>query len=228
MIRRALSARTPNFDRVAAIYRWGEWISFGPYLARCRRTFLNRALESRHALIFGDGDGRFTAGLLRRNPAIQIDAIDSSPAMLHALLRRAGPHRARVHGQLADARQWRWSGPPRYDLVVTHFFLDCFTTAEIGSLAAEIQPALLPGALWITSEFAVPPGRFGRLIAAPVIAGLYRAFGLLTGLGVRRLPDYRTALVDSGFNLAETRTWLRGLLVSELWTINSNEGQRLA
>lgn len=215
-----LSPRTPNFDRVAAIYRWGEWISFGPWLSRCRRTFLARALASRRALIFGDGDGRFTARLLRLNPTIEIYAIDSSPAMLRALLRRAGPHRARVHPQLMDARQWRWSGPHRYDLVVSHFFLDCFTTAEIRALASAIRPSLVPGALWITSEFAIPSGRFGHLLAAPLIAALYRMFGLLTGLRLRHLPDHQSALRESGFHLAEGRAWLRGLLISELWILD--------
>lgn len=223
MISPALSTRTPNFDRVAGIYRWGEWISFGPWLSRCRRTFLARALASRRALIFGDGDGRFTARLLRLNPIIEIDAVDSSLAMLQSLLRRAEPHRARVHPQIMDARRWRWSGPPRYGLVVSHFFLDCFTTAEIRALAAAIRPSLVPGALWIVSEFAIPSSRFGQLLAAPLISALYRMFGLLTGLDVRHLPDHQAALSESGFHLAESRASLRGLLISELWILDTDQ-----
>jgi SAM-dependent methyltransferase len=210
-------ATAPNFDRVAAIYRWGEWISFGPWLSRCRLAFLHRLGDARRALIIGDGDGRFAARLLRRNPAIEIDAIDSSPAMLQALLRRAGQHRARVHPQPVDARQWQCAGPPRYDLVTTHFFLDCLSTEEIRVLATAVRPCLQPGARWLLSEFAIPPGRFGRLVAAPLVSLLYWVFGLLTGLSVRRLPNYRAALRASGFEFVESRIFLRGLLVSELW-----------
>ena len=47
---------------------------------------------------------------------------------------------------------------------------------------------------------------------------LYRAFGLLTGLAVRALPDYDAALCTAGFKLAKKRSWLGGLLVSELWS----------
>jgi ubiquinone/menaquinone biosynthesis C-methylase UbiE len=220
-------ATAPNFDRVAAIYRWGEWISFGPWLSRCRLAFLHRLGDARRALIIGDGDGRFTARLLRNHPSVEIDTVDSSRAMLKSLLRRAGQHRARVHPQLMDARQWQCAGPPRYDLVVTHFFLDCLSTEEIRALAAAVRPSLKPDARWLVSEFAIPPGRFGRLVAAPLVWLLYWVFGLLTGLSVRRLPDYRAALRASGFDLVESRTWLRGLLVSELWNLERQNKNRL-
>ena len=83
----------PNFNRLARIYLWMELACFGPWLWWCRCTFLRELADSRRALVIGDGDGRFTARLLRANPGIQIDAVDSSAAMLHSLLRRAGPRR---------------------------------------------------------------------------------------------------------------------------------------
>jgi SAM-dependent methyltransferase len=209
----------PNFDRLAPIYRWLEWLSFGPSLTLCRRAFLGRFTARRRALIIGDGDGRFTASLLGSSPGIEIDAIDASPEMLRALTGRAGPNRSRVHTQAMDARQWRPPEPRRYDLVCTHFFLDCLTTAEIRFLAAAVRPALQPGALWVVSEFSIPPGPFGSLIAAPLVSALYRAFGWLTGLAVRRLPDHQAALRHAGFILLESRPWLHGLLASELWAL---------
>ncbi len=208
----------PNFDRLARLYRWMEWLSFGPWLARCRRAFLHRATDRCCALILGDGDGRFTASLLRLNSHIEVDAVDASPAMLRELLRRAGHHRPRVRTHHADARQWAPHGDRRYDLVATHFFLDCLTTGEIRRLATTVKPALDPKANWLISEFAVPEGRFGALFARPLVAGLYRAFALLTGLRVRRLPDHHAAMRDAGFIPAGQRTFLHGLLVAEIWT----------
>ena len=84
-------------------------------------------------------------------------------------------------------------------------------------LAAAVRPALAPDAVWVVSEFAVPKSVFGRLVAGPLVSGLYRAFGVLTGLRVRRLPDYHRALVEAGFRLVESRSFLHGLLVSEMW-----------
>lgn len=211
----------PNFDRLAGVYRWLEWLSFGPWLAKCRGAFLDRIAGRRSALILGDGDGRFTERLVQGNLAIEVDVVDASPAMLEALMGRAGAHRARIRTQVADARRWRPEGDRRYDLVAAHFFLDCLTTEEVERLAGVVRPALLAGALWVVSEFAVPDSLFGRLAAGPLVSALYWTFGVLTGLRVQRLPDYHEALGKAGFRLMESRRFLGGLLVSELWGTGS-------
>lgn len=210
--------RPANFDRLARAYRWLEWFSFGPILWRCRCAFLGWMKDSRAALVIGDGDGRFTAHLLKSNPYILIQAIDSSKAMLDQLFRTAAANIGRVHAKVADARgSIRFT--ERFDLIVTHFFLDCLTTCEVESLARGLHRRLEPGARWVISEFAVPENFYGRFFAGPLVSALYFAFGLLTGLQVRRLPRYRDALMGAGFVLTQQRKWLKGLLVSEIWEI---------
>jgi ubiquinone/menaquinone biosynthesis C-methylase UbiE len=212
--------RTPDFNGLARLYRWMEIFSFGPWLAMTRRTFIEQLAGSRRALVLGDGDGRFTEQLLRANHAVQVDAVDASSAMLQALLRRTGEFSGRVQVHLEDVRGWIVPAPIAavpYDLVATHFFLDCLTTREVNLLAAKIRLAASPGALWVVSEFAIPAGWFGRLVARPVVAGLYFSFGLLTGLRVRKLPDYAAAMGRAGFMLKARQSRLGGLLVAELW-----------
>lgn len=209
--------RAANFDPLARLYRWMEYASFGPWLWRCRCAFLRDLRHCRRAVAFGDGDGRFTARLLTDNSTIKIDAIDASRAMLRALVRRAGAHAGRVRTICADAREWQPDAEP-YDLIVTHFFLDCLTTDEVCALAARMRAAAGAEALWVVSEFAQPENWFGRVLARHVVWLLYRAFGLFTGLAVRTLPDHDAALRAAGFALAKKRTWLCGLLVSELWS----------
>ena len=205
-----------NFNRLARIYRWLEWFSFGPILWHCRCTYLAAMKNQRAALIIGDGDGRFTAKLLQQNPHITVEAVDASGAMLHRLMRRAGHNSARIHSRLADARQLHFA-PRRFDLVATHFFLDCLTTGEVESLAKRVRKAMAPDAIWVISEFAIPGNWYGRLIAKPVVTALYVAFGFLTGLAIRQLPEHRNALQDAGFVLMRQQKRIWGLLVSELW-----------
>ncbi|HEV2326529.1 MAG TPA: class I SAM-dependent methyltransferase [Terracidiphilus sp.] len=212
----------PDLDSLAGVYRWMEAITFGPFLSRCRNEFLGAMSHCRRALILGDGDGRFTARLLRANPAIEIDAVDTSHAMLQTLVRRAGPHSARVCTHCADVRLWQPSRPP-YDLVVTHFLLDFLTEPEVCALAERVSRAVCPSALWIVSEFAIPENSFGRFVARPTVAGLYLGFRWLTGLAVDRLPDHPSALASAGFHLRRSRTRLAGLLVSELWKLDQPE-----
>lgn len=215
--------RPANFDFLARSYLLMELFTFGPYLARCRNTFLRECAKSLRALVLGDGDGRFTAQLLRINPEIEIDAVDASPKMLEALVRRVGPDRDRVCTFCADIRDFQPPNPP-YDLVVTHFFLDCLRTEEVCSLAATLRSAVAENALWIVSDFSVPAGRFGRLVAGPLVWSLYRAFGVLTGLSIRKLPDYPTALAQAGFSLKRQSPQLHHLLISELWATTAGTG----
>lgn len=207
-----------NFNRLARAYRWMEAVTFGPFLMRARCAFLAEAARSSRALVLGDGDGRFTARLLAANPAMQIDAVDASPAMLRQLQRNAGPNANRVRTHIADARTWHPQA--RYDLIATHFFLDCLTTAEVAALAARLRLAAAPNAPWLVSDFAIPTSS-ARLVARPLVAVLYRAFGLLTGLRIRRLPNHNSALAAAGFTLSRRQARLAGLLVSQLWTAPS-------
>ena len=209
----------PNFDRLAGVYRWMEWLSFGPHLGRCRRAFLLEMTESRRALVLGDGDGRFTAALLRQNKAIQVDAVDVSQGMLRSLRHRAGADAGRVRTEARDMREWYPAQGAEYDLVVTHFFLDCLTTEDVRRLAERLKPSLRTEASWVVSEFAVPRSAFGLWVARPVVGFLYWAFRLLTGLEVARLPEWQMVLEAAGFGRIRERRFLHGLLTSEMWTM---------
>jgi len=212
------SANAPDFNRLAPFYRWMEWFTFGPFLWKCRCAFLPEIACKQSALILGDGDGQFTARLLRSNPHITVDAVDASDAMLRQLMHRAQRNSARVRTRVADVRHLSLSAAASFDLVVTHFFLDCLATCDVEMLAMKIRSQLAPGAAWIVSEFAIPENFYGKFFAAPLISALYFAFACLTGLSIRRLPNHRHALREAGFLLSSERAWLGGLLVSELWT----------
>ncbi|HTV82005.1 MAG TPA: class I SAM-dependent methyltransferase [Acidobacteriaceae bacterium] len=215
----------PRFDRVAAIYRPIEYLSFGPWLERCRFSFIPEIAASRRALVLGDGDGRFLARLLAATPRLQAHAVDASPAMLRRLCARAVRLSAahRLTTTCADIRAFT---PPTdgsnraYDLVATHFFLDCLTPAETDALALRLRTHLAPGTLWVVSEFEIPEADPLRAaLCRLTIAGLYAAFRVLTDLRVRRIPPWRESLARAGFVRCSSRSRLGGLLVSELWQL---------
>ena len=211
-----------DFNRIAPAYRWLEYLSFGPILERCRFYRLALLADRRRALVIGDGDGRFLARLMRQNAQLEAEAVDSSSAMLRLLQQRVaeGGASERLLVHCEDARGFSPSG--EYDLVATHFFLDCLTTEEVIALAERIRSRLLPGAVWIVSDFAIPRGVLA-LPARLVVSLLYAVFGLLTGLEVRRLPRLGAALRSAGFSLVDRKQWLGGLLCSELWQVEATE-----
>ncbi len=209
----------PNFDRIAAIYRWAEYLTLGPLLQRTRTRLLDQLGNPRHALVLGDGDGRFLEQLLLRYPQCTAVAADISAAMLAKLRRRCLHSVPNAATRLATLQRsaLEIDPPPYTDLVVTHFLLDCFSQPDVDALTTRIASHLAPGALWLLSDFALPANQLLRPFARLYIASLYTAFRLLTGLRVRHLPDPQSALRRSGMRRISRCTLLGGLLYSEIW-----------
>jgi hypothetical protein len=211
-----------------------EYLSFGSCLMYVRQWRIPEMQHRRRALVYGDGDGRFLAHLVREAPGLQVTAVDASARMLQVAARRLPPA-ASVQLVQADALGFQPlreqpSGeqpcrePGGYDLIVSHFFLDCFTEDEVGCLVERVNAAAAESAVWVISEFAVPQGAIAGVLGRWIIRGLYRVFGLLTGLKTRRLPDHGPILRQSGWHLEDCRQRLCGLLVSERWQRNGGKG----
>jgi ubiquinone/menaquinone biosynthesis C-methylase UbiE len=205
----------PNFDRVAHMYRWAEYLTLGPILQRTRTHFLPQLTRCREVLLFGDGDGRFTARLLRQNPELSARAIDISATMLHLLRERCIDARSRLQTIQTSALEAPIS--PNTDLIVTHFFLDCLMQTEVDALAANIAQNTGPGTLWLVSDFQIPQHAFIRPVARLYIQMLYVAFRILTGLRVQSLPNPQAALERSGFARITHHATLFGLIYTEIW-----------
>lgn len=206
----------PNFDRIAKPYKRLEYLTMGRLLEQTRLSLLPRLLEAQSALILGDGDGRFLLHLLAANATVRCTAVDISASMLRLLRERCAPYAGRLSTRQCDALRFTPPENTRYDLVVTHFFLDCLTQAEVDELIARLLPSLSPSSLWIVSDFRIPAGRM-RLPARILVRSLYLAFRLLTGLRTTRLPDHRASLSAAGFACIERRLFGAGILTSELW-----------
>jgi ubiquinone/menaquinone biosynthesis C-methylase UbiE len=177
---------------------------------------LPRLNSARNALVLGDGDGRFVARLLAMYPELHATAVDSSAEMQKLLQQRCAPYADRLQTFHGDAMRFTPASGTSYDLVVTHFFLDCFEEAQIDELIAELDPALEPTALWLFSDFRLPRGVL-RLPARMMIRSLYLAFRILTGLRTTRLPRHDVALSKAGFERIDQQTFLAGILTTELW-----------
>jgi hypothetical protein len=217
----------PNFDPIARPYRLLEYLTLGRSLERCRLHYLPQLLDQKKALILGDGDGRFLAQLLAQSPHLCADAVDTSAEMLHLLRQNceAAAPNARTRLQTHQTSALSFTPPASipettpYDLVVTHFFLDCLTQPELELLIARIAPTLAPNALWLISDFRIPSG-LARLPATLLIRALYLAFRILTNLRTTRLPKHSTPLTQAGFTRLSQHHQFFGILTTELWMLN--------
>jgi len=209
-----------NFDLVAPWYETLERIAFGDDLQRCRVAYLGEINPPGRVLIAGEGNGRFLCELLRRYPEIEVDCLDASKRMLQLARRRieqelpASFERVRfIH---TDIRPW--SAPEhQYDLIVTHFFLDCFQEPNLIDVIKTLARTAAKHATWLVSEFSIPEKGIGRIQARCWLGTMYWFFRVTTGIEASELIDYTAFLDEKGFHVVRQHFFRQGMLKSELW-----------
>jgi ubiquinone/menaquinone biosynthesis C-methylase UbiE len=109
----------------------------------------------------------------------------------------------------------------QFDLVVTHFFLDCFRREELEALVAKVASVSTPDARWLLADFREPERGWRRWRARLVLAVMYGFFRVVTGLSASRLTQPDGFLEAAGFRLAGRRLANFGLAHSDLWLRNA-------
>ena len=207
-----------SFDRLAPHYRWMEAVLAGRKLQRCRLAWLDEVRDCRRVLIAGVGPGRFLECAVREMRGSEFVCVDASGAMLERAreaARRTGES-ARVNFVHAALPEWE---PERsdFDLIVTHFFLDCFPEPTLSQVVARLAAAAKPDAHWLLADFQIPARGAARLRARVVLALAYAFFRITTRLPAKRLLAPDDALTRNGFRLQHRRITDWGLLHSDVW-----------
>lgn len=208
-----------GFDRLARWYRWMELLSAGETLQRCRTEYLDEVRSARRVLVVGEGNGRFLCELVRANPGASVLCLDESGEMLRRArqrLHRRGLSETRVRFVQEDVRRWEPSGGD-VDLVVTHFFLDCFPIDQLESVVGRISKTVGEGAQWLLADFQAPASGWRRVRARLFLRIMYAFFRIATRLPAMDLVDPDPVLKDHGFRLCSRRVSEWGLLRSDLW-----------
>lgn len=209
-----------GFDPLAPWYQTLERIAFGDDLQRCRVACLGEITMPHRALIVGEGNGRFLCELLRLHPGIEIDCLDASWRMLLLARKRIERELPERTGCVRFLHQdiTSWAAPEHhYDLVVTHFVLDCFPEAALTGLIRKLAFAATDDANWLLADFCVPAKGMARLRARACLAAMYLFFRLTAGTRARQLIDPTPLMRAAGFGLARKHVFRKGMLKSERW-----------
>lgn len=208
-----------SFDRLARHYDRMELLLASGKLQRMRTRWLEHVPNPRRALLAGEGHGRFLIELLHRAPSAEIVCADASEAMLalsREKLHRTGHRNARVRFVHTDLRSPE-NLPGDFDLVATHFFLDCFPPEQLATVIAGLASVATVDARWLVSDFNIPDSGLARIRARLILWSMYRFFRVVTRLPARRLVIPDPLLEDHGFrrDARDLAEW--GLLRADLW-----------
>jgi ubiquinone/menaquinone biosynthesis C-methylase UbiE len=133
-----------------------------------------------------------------------------------ARLRKEGSSTQAITFIHADILEW---SPPAdsFDLIVTHFFLDCFQPGQLESIVSRLAAAARPGAKWLLADFQVPDAGWRKVRASWILALMYWFFRRTTHLPAQYLAAPDAFLAKNGFTLQQRCQFDWGLLHSDLW-----------
>jgi ubiquinone/menaquinone biosynthesis C-methylase UbiE len=205
-----------GFDRLAPHYPWMERVLAGSKLQRCRTAWLSEVHNPKRILLLGEGHGRFLATVRHAFPNAEITVLDASKEMLLQARKKLGAGHEKIAWVQANIFEWAGEEEP-FDLLVTNFFLDCFTRKELDVLLPQCARWLNPGGRWLIADFHQPSLGLARVRAGIILWLMYRFFRVATGLSARELTCPEKQLRAHGFVLERRREFEWGLLRSDLW-----------
>ena len=209
--------RAMSFDRLAPFYRSMEFLAAGNKLQRCRLMFLDKISSPSRVLLVGEGHGRFLPVITRRFPEATVVVVDSSLKMLD--ISRSKIRSNYVEFVHADLLQWTPTHG-EFDLIVTHFFLDCFPADELAMVVNRLAEMAAPSATWLIADFEIAPSRIAGMRCRIILALLYAFFQKLVDLRASSLVSPDPMLKRAGFTLVQRSLNDWGMLKSDWWQRN--------
>jgi ubiquinone/menaquinone biosynthesis C-methylase UbiE len=207
------SAHSHNrFDLVAPLYPALEQCVFGSHLNRARRAFFDAIVQADRILLVGEGNGRFLTLLLAHKNKGCIKVVEKSPVMIRLAqerTRKLGEVRCNLDFVETDVLEY--SPVDRFDCVVTHFLLDLFNPPAQGHLIKRIAELTGPSGTWINVDFL--PARTMR--GSILMWVQYAFFRVASRIQARRCFDESTTAAAAGWTVAETLSYLGGLVVAK-------------
>ena len=168
----------------------------------------------------GEGNGRFLVELVRAQPELHIDCIDASSRMLEMANRRVAKEmpnavlRVRFLNENIETCALDQAG---YDLIVTHFVLDCFDHDQLEVVIPKLATAAAPDATWLVADFREPRKGLARMHARMWLKAMYLFFRVTAGLRTQKLIDPDWPIRRCGFILQQEELARYGMLKSQMW-----------
>ncbi|MBU62618.1 MAG: hypothetical protein CMI26_08960 [Opitutae bacterium] len=211
-------SKSVSFCRFARSYSILEKFVFKDTLEKARFACLDSISEAKKILLLGEGDGRFLEKLTSINKNCQITVLDASPIML-GLAKEKVPvtFQGKIHFCEEDVTIFPFACEA-FDVVVSHFFLDCFTEETLTALLKNISSTLHPGGKWLIADFVEPSLDTIRSINQFIsLRILYVFFRLICGIEAHKVVSPNKMLKAHGLHESHCISFSKGLLKSLIY-----------
>jgi ubiquinone/menaquinone biosynthesis C-methylase UbiE len=208
-----------GFNILAPFYDAGVRLFLGRSVDLSQKEFLPELLPSRTILIFGGGTGSILPELLQRNPGAGIWYVDISERMILAAKKRI----VKINDVDLNAVKFicgSYADIPvqnSFDLIITPYILDCFTTPELDVIFPLLSGLLKDGGQWLFCDFHIPQKGVSRIFSSAAVRMLYVFFRLTCGIRVKKLPEFDKYFEVCKFRISREKYFLGGLLTGRVY-----------
>lgn len=213
--------RKLSFQRIAPYYDSLAKLVFGHSLDNAQKAFFSLLPKGASILIIGGGSGRILADLVTKCQPRQITYIEASSRML----RKAEKRLLRLDHTLTDPIETLFCcgtekdipAGQSYDVLMTFFLLDIYSTKEARALALTLSTHLKASGSWLFADFCVQENSWKRYWQRAMLKVMYLFFRLTSNLQNQTLPDYERIFKDLGYFPVQQKYYYRSFIISIIY-----------
>jgi ubiquinone/menaquinone biosynthesis C-methylase UbiE len=173
-----------NYDHIAGFYDLMSSVIYGRSIVRAQVCLIPFIAEQSRILIVGGGTGWILEEIASQYPhGLEIDYIESSARMI-SLSRKRHTGSNTVHLIHQSIENHTIEKP--YDVIITPFVLDNFSSEKIGPVYNKLDSGLKRNGLWLYADF-VYDKEAKPLWQALLLKVMYFFFHITTGIETREL-----------------------------------------
>lgn len=174
-----------NFNAIASFYDKLSGLVFGQHLKNVQIEALRFIPQQSAVLIAGGGTGWILEEMANIIPqGLDITYIDKSSKMIEFSKRRNMGRNKVTFIQIALENSEL--PPATYDVIITPFFLDCFSPQTFPLVFTQSDNALKAGGIWINIDFYL--SEKSRLWQKMLVKLMYAFFRLTSNIEASQLP----------------------------------------
>ncbi|WP_342645796.1 class I SAM-dependent methyltransferase [Mucilaginibacter sp. CSA2-8R] len=200
-----------NYDNASWFYERLSKLVFGNAQVNAQEYFLKLIPTGSSILIIGGGTGQILESIAKLYPSeLHITYVEISANMM-ALSRKRNTAENDVVYITQDIGSL--SLTQKFDVIITAFLFDNFSTQELHKIFPRIHQCLKPEGLWLNTDFQLT----GPIWQKAMLKTMYYFFRVLNAVKVTQLPDTTKTFINYRYELLGQKPFYRNFITANAY-----------
>lgn len=199
------NAIAPYYDRLAKLI-------FGDAIVNVQEENLHLIPANANVLVLGGGTGKWLGKLLEMNKSCRVWYVEASSVMLKKSVK------ANINNERIEFIHGTHESIPaiRFDVVITHFFVDMFTEKQLNLLVESLAGKMNTGGLWLVADFVNQ--KFWHQLSLKL---MYLCFRVVGALDLKLLANWDEIISSKSFQCKKSTVCYGNFIQSNVYQLIS-------